>query len=292
MADDFSSLFVTAQDGLKLHLREYGSRLAQKLPIICLAGLTRNSTDFHPLASALAEDGYRVIALDSRGRGLSDYDRNPDNYSIPVELGDVISVLTALELAPAIFIGTSRGGLLTMALAAVRPTAIAGAVLNDIGPVIDMRGLLRIKSYVGRLPRPRTYDEGAESIRRLFELQFPKLTPADWRAFAMRTWRNEKGQLTPTYDVAIARTLADLDPETPLPDMWEQFDALAGVPVMVIRGVNSDILSPAILRDMRMRRPDLDVLEVPDQGHAPLLAERETIARIIKFIDGCDARRG
>jgi pimeloyl-ACP methyl ester carboxylesterase len=291
MADGFSSLYVTAPDGLKLHLREYGSRLSPKLPVVCLAGLTRNSGDFHTLASALADGGWRVVAPDSRGRGQSDYDRNPDNYSIPVELGDVIAVITALEIAPAVFIGTSRGGLLTMALAAVRPTAIAGAVLNDIGPVIDKRGLLRIKSYVGRLARPRTFEEGADAIRRLFEVQFPKLGPADWRAFAMRTWRNEQGQLVPTYDVAIARTLADIDPETPLPDMWAQFDALGAVPVMVIRGAHSDILSPATLREMRTRRPDLEVLEVPDQGHAPLLAERETIARITTFLDGCEARR-
>lgn len=292
MPDNYAGHYVTAPDGLKLYLRDYGPRRSVKLPVVCLPGLTRNSIDFHPLASALADGGRRVLALDYRGRGSSDYDRNPDNYSIPVELGDVIAVITALEIAPAIFVGTSRGGLLTMALAAVRPRAIAGAVLNDIGPVIDMRGLLRLKSYVGRLPRPRTYDEGAETMRRVFEAQFPKFGPIDWRAFAMRTWRTASGRLAPDYDVAIARSLAAVDHETPLPDMWAQFDALSVVPVMVVRGAHSDILSPAILRDMRARRPDLDVLEVPDQGHAPLLAEPETIARIVTFLDACDARRG
>src|SRR5262249_39171629 len=179
-------------------------------PVVCLPGLARTAADFEALAAALAHDGpspRRVIALDSRGRGLSDYDSDPANYSLPVELADVLAVITALEALPAIFVGTSRGGILTMLLAAVRPTAIAAAVLNDIGPVIEPQGLMRIKSYVGKLPQPRNFEEGADILRRLFGPQFPKLGPTDWLATAHRTFRQEKGRLVTTYDVRLANAL-------------------------------------------------------------------------------------
>jgi pimeloyl-ACP methyl ester carboxylesterase len=291
MHDPAKSIFISAPDGLRLHARCYGSRSADSVPVVCLPGLARTAADFEALATALANDGEhrrRVIALDYRGRGLSDYDRNPENYTFQVELADVLAVTTALDCLPAIFIGTSRGGILAMLLAAVRPTAIAGVVLNDIGPVIEPKGLMRIKSYVGKLPQPRTFEEGAEVLRRLFDAQFPKFTAADWLKAAHRAFKDEKGRLVPTYDVNLAKTMEGVDLERPLPPLWKEFDALRNHPVIVIRGANSDILSAATVEAMRAHHPAIETLEVPDQGHAPLLMESDVIARIGAFVGRCE----
>ena len=276
MTPDPQSVFVSAPDGLKLHARCYGRRSAPALPVVCLPGLARTEADFEPLARALAGDAARprrVIALDYRGRGQSEYDPDPANYNFQVELADVLAAVVALDATPAIFIGTSRGGILAMLLAAVRPTAIAGCVLNDIGPVIEPKGLIRIKGYVGKLPQPRSFEEGAEILRRLFSAQFPKLGPDDWLASARRTFRENNGALVPTYDVNLAKTLEGVDFDKPFPPLWAQFDALGQTPMMAVRGENSDILSAATVDAMRARCPALETMEVPDQGHAPLLVE-------------------
>jgi pimeloyl-ACP methyl ester carboxylesterase len=286
-----SSTFISAPDGLRLHARLHGSPASRLLPVVCLPGLARTAEDFDPLAGVLAGKGRRVIALDYRGRGRSDYDRDPANYSFPVELGDVLAVLTALDALPAIFVGTSRGGILTMLLAALRPTAIAGCILNDIGPVIEPKGLMRIKGYIGKLPQPRSYEEGAEILRRLFDAQFPKLTHEDWLASARRAFKEERGAFVPTYDVKLAKTLEGVDFEKPFPPLWAQFDAIPAVPVMVIRGENSDILTAATVDAMRTHRPALDTIEVSDQGHTPLLVEDDIMAQIALFADRCDTAR-
>jgi pimeloyl-ACP methyl ester carboxylesterase len=282
-AGGFTSAFVSSGDGLRLHARCIGPH-SSLLPVVCLPGLTRTAGDFDMLAKALANAGRRVISLDYRGRGLSDYDRDPANYSPAVEMADVVTVLTALDALPAIFIGTSRGGILTMLLAAAHPGMVAAAVLNDIGPVIELQGLLRIKGYVGHLPQPEDFADAAAILRRLFGSQFPKLTDADWLASAHHAFRDENGRLVPTYDPALARTLDGLTPSMAPPTLWPQFDALADVPVMVIRGMLSDLLSEDTVAAMHARHHSLRVVEVADQGHAPLLADTETIARISDFI--------
>jgi pimeloyl-ACP methyl ester carboxylesterase len=279
---------------LRLHVRCFGARGLATLPVVCLPGLARTAEDFDVLANALANDAQRprrVIALDYRGRGRSQYDKDPANYNFHTELADVLAVATALDVVPAIFLGTSRGGILTMLLAAARPTAIAGAIFNDIGPSIEPKGLIRIKGYVGKLPQPRSFEEGAEILERLFNAQFPRLGAQDWMVAAHRTFKEEKGRLVPTYDVRLAQTLDGVNFEKPLPALWKEFNALPRVPTMVIRGTNSDILSAATVAEMQTHRPWLEVLEVPDQGHTPLLVEADVIGRIAQFAGRCDELR-
>jgi pimeloyl-ACP methyl ester carboxylesterase len=289
--NDWSSVFVTAQDGLKLHVRCYGPRLAPAVPVVCLPGLARTAADFDDLARALATDPEaprRVLAIDYRGRGLSDYDRDPRNYSLNTELADVLAVLTALDVAPAVFVGTSRGGILTMLLASARPTTIVGAVLNDIGPVIEPGGLVRIKSYVGKLPRPKSFEEGAEILRRLFGQQFTKLSDEEWLAYSQRSYKVEQRGLAPNYDVQLAKTMEGIDFHRPLPPLWSEFDGLGRVPLMVLRGANSDLLSEATVAAMIARRPAIEAVTVPDQGHAPILNGAELLNRIGSFVASCN----
>lgn len=286
-----SSLFFSAADGLRLHALAAGPRAAGRLPVLCLPGLARTAEDFRELIEALAFDARRprrVLALDARGRGRSEHDCDPKNYSVPVELGDALALLDAQGIGRAVFVGTSRGGILAMAMGAARPRAVAGAVLNDIGPLIEMAGLLRIKGYVGRLPEPRDFAEGAALLRAVMGNQFPSWDDAAWDLHARRTWEETDGRLKPRYDPALSQALAAVDPGEPAPALWPQFDALAGAPLMVLRGEHSDLLSRATVEAMRARRPDLAAIEIAGQGHAPALGDGRTIGPIREFVTRCD----
>jgi pimeloyl-ACP methyl ester carboxylesterase len=285
--DEYRSAFVKAPDGLRLHVRDYGARESGALPVVCLPGLARTSADFHELALRLAQDQRRprrVIALDYRGRGRSDYDPDFRNYDILVELADLQAVLAAMEVAEAAFVGTSRGGILTMALSALWPAAIRGAVLVDIGPVIEGKGLARIKSYVGKMPPPRSWADAVTILKRMGESQFPAFGEAEWDMVARRTWKEENGAIVPDYDARLASKLEEIDLEQPLPELWPQFLGLAHAPVLVVRGENSDILSPATLEAMRARHPACEAITVPGVGHVPLVGEPSLARRIGDFI--------
>lgn len=287
-AEAYRDLFVTASDGLRLYARDYGPHAGPLPPVVCLPGLARHSGDFHSLAARLAGDPVRprrVLSVDYRGRGRSERDRDWRRYDLKVELSDLLQVLIVAGIEEAIFIGTSRGGLLTMALSAARPALLKAVVLNDVGPVIEGRGLIRIRSYVGRLPAPRSFEEGAEILRRLNDAQFPAHGPEDWLSMAQGTWHEADGRLALSYDPALAKILESIDVETPLPPLWFMFEGLTRVPVLALRGENSDLLSAETFLAMSSRHPDLTAVTVAGQGHAPALGG-ETADAVVAFIDG------
>lgn len=292
MPHDVRDVFCRSADGLRLHARVIGPDDAAALPVLCLPGLTRTAEDFDVIARALANDPAhprQVTAVDYRGRGLSDYDPDPAKYAVPVEMGDVLAIAAARGISRAIFLGTSRGGLITMALAAAQPQLLAGVILNDIGPALEIGGLMKIKGYITAPPERHNWDEAKAGLKELFGSVFPNLDEAGWDAWTRRAFREKAGGgLERTYDVSLAKTLEAVDWNSPLPTIWELYDKLAGVPLMLIHGGLSDLLSAQAVQDMAARHPGLDVVEVPDEGHAPLLADAPTIARILGFCARCD----
>jgi pimeloyl-ACP methyl ester carboxylesterase len=272
----------------RLHYLEYGSRHTSAPTVVCLPGLTRNAEDFDRLARVLAAPaggrGRRVLALDYRGRGESGWDKDWRHYDLRFEQLDILETLTAADVTNAIFIGTSRGGLHIMLLAATRPSLLRGAVLNDIGPVVDITGLMRIKSYVGKQPRLKTWKEAIDFLRQGACLHFTNVNDADWKTYARQTFALKNGRIKLRYDPALARTLDAITPESPLPELWPQFEALKNVPVLGIRGENSDILSPSTFAEMRKRHPAFEQFVVKEQGHAPLLLDEPTISAIAEFV--------
>jgi len=289
MPVEIENFWFKAEDGLRLHAIEARPSLSYGVPILCLAGISRTTEDFRTLLTVLAGDlryPRRALALDSRGRGLSERDQNPQNYSVAVELRDLISFLCVAQIKRAIFVGTSRGGILTMLLASVMPQVIAGAVLNDVGPALEMTGLLRIKSYVGKIPPPRSGREAVESLKKAMGNQFPGFSDNDWEMYAHRTWNDD---FSPRADPAISIAFNDLDPLAPPPTLWPQFDALAAsAPVLVLRGENSDLLSRETVTSMTKRGERVEAIEIASQGHAPILEHRESIQPIIDFAARCD----
>lgn len=292
MSTQFRDVFCQSADGLKLHAKVIGPDDSKALPVLCLPGLTRTTDDFDDIARAIATSPStprKVVAIDYRGRGLSDYDPDPAKYAVPVELGDVLAIAASLGISRAILLGTSRGGLISMAMAAAQPKLLAGVILNDIGPALEIDGLMKIKGYIANPPPRKTWDEAAHGLKELFGTVFPSLTDDEWTAWARRAFREKAGGgLERTYDLKISHTLDGLDPSNPLPQVWELFDAMAGVPLMLIHGALSDLLSVQGVKDMVTRRPDIDLVTVADQGHAPLLADKPTMDRIVAFCERCD----
>jgi len=285
---NFKELSLRVRDGLRLYARHYPAPGSSRTPVLCLAGLTRNSRDFHDLASYLSQGARArpVYTLDYRGRGKSDWDRNWKNYAVPVEALDVIDFLAFADLKEVAVIGTSRGGLVAMLMAAAQPSSISLLVLNDIGSVIERDGLMRIASYVGRVPLPRDWAEATNIARDVNKRSFPEIEERVWEEIA-RQWYNERrGKPAPGYDPMLRNALSVLD--GPVPELWPQFEALTRIPVLVVRGENSDILSARTIERMAERHSALEQFTVPKQGHAPLLKDRATQDAIAMFIQRVD----
>jgi len=286
---NWTDIHFTSRDGLRLYARHYPAPGSMHRPAVCLAGLTRNCRDNHDLASALSAAGEAardVYTLDYRGRGRSEYDADWKNYSILVELNDVLDFMTMKGLDRAAIIGTSRGGLIAMLMAVLRPNAIGAVVLNDIGPVIEREGLARIIAYVGRVPLPADWEEATELVYEMNRRQFTSVPAEQWSEFARQVFNDDNGLPAPGYDPNLAKAISVMD--GPAPELWPQFTALARVPVLAIRGENSDILSEATFAEMGARHPRLTAITLKGQGHAPLLKDAESINAIGKFLARTD----
>ncbi|MCL6683891.1 alpha/beta fold hydrolase [Sphingomonas alba] len=281
----FSERRWTTPDGLSLYARDYPAKGGEKhLPVLCLHGFTRNSADFEDLAPVLAESGRRVIVMDVRGRGKSDWDPAPKHYHPKFYAQDVIGFLGALGIPKAVFLGTSMGGLITFVVALLRPKLIWAAILNDVGPAVDPAGIARIQSYAGKAPVVRTWEDAADYCRIIYESAWPFYGPADWQHLARRTFRDSPGGPVLDYDPAIA-SAPGAKTKTSSLLAWFALRRLAKrVPTLVIRGENSDILSAAIAERMRRKAPALDFAVIPGVGHAPTLAEPESLSAIHSFL--------
>jgi pimeloyl-ACP methyl ester carboxylesterase len=278
----YTDCYWQSRDGLKLHYRDYPGR-ADRPPLLCLPGLTRNARDFEGLAEALAGE-WRVICVDLRGRGDSDYSRASASYNPLQYLEDLGELFAQADLQKVVAIGTSLGGLLTMLLAATSPERLAGAVINDIGPVVDPQGIARIRGYVGQGRSVPTWMHAARALEEVQGENFPEFEIADWLIMAKRCMvLGSNGRIVFDYDMKISEPFAKEGGEAP-PDLWPTWEALAGRPVLVLRGETSDILAAETLQEMARRLPDTETQTVARVGHAPTLDEPESRAAIARLL--------
>jgi len=267
-------LSFTAPDGVQLAYRDEGTGL----PVIALAGLTRQSGDFDFVAPHLKD--VRLIRLDYRGRGASDW-ADWKTYTIDQEARDVLALMDHLDLPKAAFLGTSRGGMISMALATFAKARMLGVCLNDIGPVIEPAGLAAIDLFLGRNPDAATFEKAAQARAHLAR-GFANVAPERWLADVKNLFRETATGLEINYDPALREAFAAAGTE--LPPLWPLFDALEGLPLALIHGAGSDILCDATVQEMRARRPDMRVARLEDRAHVPWLDEPEALAVIQSWL--------
>ncbi|MCK7611863.1 alpha/beta fold hydrolase [Roseibium sediminicola] len=275
-------------DGLTLAGREWPAAetgTGQAIPVLCLPGLSRNIRDFSEIACFLQARGHRVIALDYRGRGNSDWDSDWRNYALPVEEKDIAAAIETLGLDRFAVLGTSRGGLHALVMAHRYPAdRMAAVIFNDVGPHIEMRAIHRIAATLGHHMKNASMDAVAGTLKRTLGHQFPSFEDADWLKLAGQLASERDGEVVMDYDPALAHQLASLDDATPAPDLWPLYDLLTDRPVLVLHGEHSDLLSTDTCRTMLERHPNAEVSTIPGQGHAPVLWESATHEKVAEFL--------
>ena len=283
---DFVDRRWTSREGLSLYARDYAGEGGEaRLPVVCLHGLTRNSKDFEDVAPRIAATGRRVIVPDTRGRGRSAYDPQPERYDPKVYARDILRLMDQLGISRAVFLGTSMGGIITMMIAALRRRAIAAAILNDVGPEVDKAGVDRILSYAGKFRPIVNWEDAVSHVRLTSGSAFPNNSDADWKLFAERTFREEGGVPTFDYDPAIMVPMSKGPPKTRSVFGMLLFRRLArSRPTLLIRGELSDLLSERIAARMKRNAPSLETVVVPGVGHAPVLTEPAAVAAIDEFL--------
>ena len=278
----YENRYWWSNDGLRLHYRDYPGP-ADRPPILCLPGLTRNARDYHDLARRLSPD-WRVIAIDLRGRGDSGYAKDPMSYVPLTYVQDVEALLRELDVARYVAFGTSLGGIVAMLLAGTAREKLAGLVLNDVGPEISPEGLSRIRSYVGKSNTWPTWLHAARAVAEANESVYPDFQLEDWLAMAKRLYRlNSAGRIVLDYDMKIAEPFRVPGNEAG-PDMWRALDGLKTVPTLLVRGATSDVLAANVAERMAGVLEQGDLLTIPATGHAPTLDEPEAIAAIDRLL--------
>ena len=281
---DYSDEYFTNPDGLKQHYRDYNIASGDAPVILCMPGLTRNAKDFEYIADHL-KDRCRLICVEQRGRGLSEWDPDPSRYSPVTYVGDMMALLSHLGLDQIITLGTSLGGLMTIMMNAMHPGVLKAAIINDIGPEIDPAGIERIKSYVGIGTPPETWAEAIEGVKNANPGVYPNFTDEDWLNYARTLYDDVDGKPVSQYDPAI-RNNFDANDDQSAPDLWPLFQQMHRLPMVVLRGEISDILAAGTLQRMADEHPDLVPVTVPGVGHVPLMNEKI----VQDAIDGLIAR--
>ncbi|MFK7730911.1 MAG: alpha/beta fold hydrolase [Pseudomonadales bacterium] len=276
--------YYQSSDGLRLYARDYDGADTDAPVVLCMHGLTRNSVDFEALIEILPLH-YRVLSVDQRGRGNSEYDPNPDNYQVNVYVNDMLHLLDELEVKQAALIGTSMGGIMAIVMQARWPRRFSGIVLNDIGPELDPVGMQRITSSVSDAPPVENWKQAIESLKQDLQYAFPKYLEADWQELTQRLYReDERGVPVLNYDPLISRPMSAQNDDSSSV-LWSMFDAICELPLLLVRGELSDLLSMQCVQEMQSRHASMQFVEVPDVGHVPILNERLAAEAIIEFLN-------
>ena len=288
MTPSYDDLYWNSSDGLRLHARDHAPAAGQppRGTVVCIPGLTRNAADFDALAHALTSAGWRVLAVDLRGRACTARAPDPSGYNPRAYADDMVALLQSQNIDKAVFIGTSLGVLVTITLASRAPELISAAVLNDAGPKVPREALARIGKYAGKALPPMTLEQAAAYAESIGKASFPRFSADDWRAMASRSFRRrDDGLLELDYDPAVIRTTRPLLLWLLRPVLWRAVRGLtARVPVLVVRGALSDILPADVAQQMAATSANASLVEVPDVGHAPTLSEPEARDAILALL--------